>query len=282
MSYHKKYLKYKQKYLQLKKKLNDQKLIIQLGGLRIVKTIGNTGERDRMELQCFWISILDYLNHHGHPSLTLRELRTEAGLNTNTEHTMFDIDYLVGPKLDRQPIFFNAAMQVAEIYDLRIQIYTAHRDGQVEITTPRGLIGDGSNLVEIAQFGIGHFELIDEIYGGEFIPAILVKGKLTKDIDDPIKKNIYIEISENQGLLKILKDQSKVNSLIYDNELKIKEDLISSSDLSSDQKAIFITYYDEFLNKLVTEINLVEQKISKLEEEISSLTVIITEYEKKL
>ena len=280
--YKKKYLKYKQKYLELKKKSNNQKLIIQLGGHRKVKTIANTGSLEGMKLQCFWISVLDYLHRHGYPNLTLRQLRTEGGLGKYTENTMFDIDYLIGPELDRRPIFFNAAERIAEIYNLRIQIYTANRNGEVEITTQRGVIGSGTNLVEIAQFGNAHFELIDDIDGTEFIPAVLIQGDLKKDIDDHAIKYLYIELSENQGLLKILKDQSKVNSLIYDNELKIKEDLISSSDLSSDQKAIFITYYDEFLNKLVTEINLVEQKISKLEEEISSLTVIITEYEKNL
>ena len=285
MTDYKKYLKYKQKYLELKKKLNEQQLglvgsyVSQIGGTRIVKTIDNTGEREGMELQCFWISILDYLNHHGHPDLTLRELRTQADLNQDTEHTMFDIDYLVGPELDRQAIFFNAAIQVAEIYDLRIQIYTARRNGEVEITTPRGLIGTGTNLVEIAQFGIGHFELIDETNGTDFIPAVLVKGKLKKDIDDPAMKYVYMELSEHHGLLKILKDTLKVNSTVYNKELETKKDLTQSQFLTSDQKAIFITQYDKNLDELVTEINLIENKISRLEEEISSLTLIISNFE---
>jgi hypothetical protein len=43
-----------------------------------------------MYLQCFWISILDYLHRNGHPYLTLRELRRNDGLGENTEHDMDD------------------------------------------------------------------------------------------------------------------------------------------------------------------------------------------------
>lgn len=65
MSYKEKYLKYKNKYLQLKN---------QFGGFlkdgSTAKTIGNTGEMQGMRNQCFWISILQFLNRNGH-SLTL-------------------------------------------------------------------------------------------------------------------------------------------------------------------------------------------------------------------
>lgn len=158
--YKNKYIKYKKKYIELKKKI---KLNNQSGGMLKGKTISNTGSLENMTNQCFWISILYYLNLHGHPNLTLRELRRQAGLRLDTENKPFDIDYLVGPELDRRPIFFNAAVQIAEIYDLRIQIFTANRNGEVEITTSRAVIGNGRNLVEIAQFGNEHFELIDEV-----------------------------------------------------------------------------------------------------------------------
>jgi len=293
-----KYLKYKQKYLELKKsndqvysQENDQQNdlqndlqndVEQYGGQRRVKTIGNTGSRDGMSMQCFWISILDYLRRNGHPDLTLRELRTNAGLGADTEHMMFDIDYLVGPPLDRQAIFFNAATRIAEIYNLRIQVYAANRVGEFALTdSPRGLIGNGAKLVELAQFGVAHFELIDEVHGSEFIPAVVVKGTLTKTTDiDPTMKDRYLLLSEHQGMLKILRDQSKVNSVVYERELKTKEELKTSPELSSDQKAIFLKQHDQFLDKLVQEINAIDTRIQRLGEEISSLMVIISEFEK--
>ena len=293
-----KYLKYKQKYLELKKsndqvysQENDQQNdlqndlqndVEQYGGQRRVKTIGNTGSRDGMSMQCFWISILDYLRRNGHPELTLRELRTNAGLYADTEHMMFDIDYLVGPPLDRQAIFFNAATRIAEIYNLRIQVYAANRVGEFALTdSPRGLIGNGAKLVELAQFGVAHFELIDEVHGSEFIPAVVVKGTLTKTTDiDPTMKDRYLLLSEHQGMLKILRDQSKVNSVVYERELKTKEELKTSPELSSDQKAIFLKQHDQFLDKLVQEINAIDTRIQRLGEEISSLMVIISEFEK--
>ena len=243
---------------------------------RKVKTISNTGSREDMTNQCFWISILDYLRRNGHPYLTLRELRENAGLGADTEHEMFNMD-------DGQMIFYNAATLIAEIYNLSIQIYSANRYGEFAITdSPRGLIGSGYNLVELAQFGIGHFELIDNIYGSEFIPAVLVKRKLKKITDiDPRVRDRYLILSEYQGMLKILRDQSKVNSVVYKKELKTKKKLQSSKELTPDQKEIFLTQHNEFLDELVKEIIATEEKITKLEEEISSLTVIISEFESR-
>jgi len=74
---------------------------------------------------------------------------------------MFDIDHLVGLNKD-VPIFYNAAVQLARHYDLRIQVYAANRVGKITFKGgPKGLIGEGNHLVEIAQFGETHFELID-------------------------------------------------------------------------------------------------------------------------
>jgi hypothetical protein len=271
--YRKKYLKYKKKYLE--SKINNK----QTGGGQTVKTIPNNGALEGMSVQCFWISILDYLKRNGHPSLTLRELRNQGGLGTDTEQTMFDIDYLVGPELDRQPIFFNAAIRIAELYNLRIQIYTASRSSgdNIGITTPRASIGDGTNLVEIAQFGIGHFELIDA-NGSNFIPAVFIKGELTKNID-PVMKDIYYQLSENEGMLQILNSELTVNNYNYDKELKAKEDIKKSVYFTPSQKDIFITEQEQSLDKLVNNINVIEKKIKQLEEEISSFKLIISEFE---
>ena len=104
MSYKEKYLKYKNKYLKLKN---------QFGGFleegSTAKTIRNTGQMEGMRNQCFWISILNFLNRNGH-SLTLRELRNSVGLNRDTESTMFD-------SFNNE--FNNAAIRAVEIYNLR-------------------------------------------------------------------------------------------------------------------------------------------------------------------
>jgi len=126
-----------------------------------VNTIKNNGTKEGMTDQCFWISLLDYLHKQGFPELTLKRMRSQAGLNANTEHRMFDSDYLGGLNGD-EPIFYNAATILAEIYKLRIQVYSANRVGEHTIKgDARGLIGDGHKLVEIVQFGDSHFELID-------------------------------------------------------------------------------------------------------------------------
>lgn len=273
-----KYLKYKNKYLKLKKLNNQLNNVEQLGGeKRKVKTISNTGSREGMSMQCFWISILDYLRRHGHPKLTLRQLRHEAGLGANTEHMMFDIDYSV----NKQAVFYIAATRIAELYNLRIQIYTATRMGEFVLTdSPRGIIGDGDHQVDLAQFGIGHFELIDVVNGSDFIPAVVVKGNLTKVTEiDSTMKDSYLHLSEEQSMLKILRDHLKVNEVIYETELKMKDELKTSADLSIDQKAIFLTQHDKFLNELVEEINAINAKIDRLQENIVSLMVIINEFE---
>lgn len=91
-----------------------------------------------------------------------------------------------------------------------------------------------------------------------------------------------MDLSENQMMLKYLKDHFKVSSKVYGEELKIKEDLMKSLDLTPDQKSIFLTEQDQYINNLVLEINNTSNKIKQLEEEISSLTLIISEFENNL
>ena len=279
LKYKHKYLKYKHKYLELKKLNYQLNNVEQLGGhgQDRVKTISNTGSLDNMSMQCFWISILDYLHRNGYPDLTLRELRDHAGLSANTEHVMFDIDYSV----NEQAIFYNAATQIAGIYNLRIQIYTATRKGEFALTdSPRGLIGEGDYLVELAQFGIGHFELIDVDNGSDFIPAVVVKGQLQKATNiNPAIKDSYLHLSESQSMLKILRDQSKANEVVYKKQLQMKDELKASIVFTGDQKAIFLTIQDKLLNDLVENINAINTQIDRLEENIVSLMVIINEFE---
>jgi hypothetical protein len=264
MSYYKKYLKYKNKYLELK---------TQLGGRRI-RTISNSGALEGMTNQCFWISTLQYLQINGHPALTLRQLRNNIGLGVNTEHTMFDVDHR---DIDGNVIFFNAAVRLAEIYNLNIQVLTVDHMGNV--LGPRAHIGNGVNFVEVAQFGLAHFELINGEIGGAFVPAVIVKGKLTKEIK-PQMKSTYLQLSEQQGLLKILKEQLKEDHRQYDESLKEKTTIQSSTVYTGEEKGAFLTNIDEFTNRLVSDIGTKEKKIEQLEQEISSLILIISEFEK--
>jgi hypothetical protein len=284
-----KYLKYKHKYLELKKLNYQLNGVKQLGGggdgdkkrigreyeKRKVKTIGNDGSREGMSLQCFWISILDYLRRNGHPQLTLRQLRRDAGLGSNTEHKMFTMD-------NGEMRFYNAATIIAEIYNLSIHIYTADRLGDFVLTdSPIGVIGDGNHLVELAQFGAAHFELIDAVNGDNYIPAVLVKGKLlmkAKDIDPKII-NSYLELSECQNMLKIYTEEFNTNDIFHKKELLTKRELETSKDISARDKAIFLKQHDDKINKYVIQNKALSKKIQRLKEEISSLMVIISEFE---
>ena len=124
----------------------------QLGGAsEKVKTIANNGSIDKMTNQCFWISILNYLNLTSNVSMI--ELRKNANLDKTTEHMMFDIDYVKNGKV----IFYNAAINITEIYDLKINVFGIDHYGF--ILGQRAQLGNGNNIVNIAQFGLHHFEL---------------------------------------------------------------------------------------------------------------------------
>jgi hypothetical protein len=64
-----------------------------------VKMKRNDGSKEGMINQCFWISILDYLQKNGNPGLRLRELRTYAGLDSSTETIPFVRQILFYPRL---------------------------------------------------------------------------------------------------------------------------------------------------------------------------------------
>jgi len=277
MDYKDKYSKYKNKYLELKRNVK------QLGGARQnntkVRTIGNGGSLEGMTYQCFWISVLEYLRRHGYPRLTLKELRTQAGLGQDTENMMFDTDYNARDENGFAiPVFLNAAERIAQIYNLRIQIYTVNAKGV--ITGARGLIGNGRNLVEIAQFGLLHFELIDN-NGSDFVPAVVIKGEIKKDIPSDIK-NIYIQLSENQGFLGILNEQVKHNvSAWKDQYLQVQRNINLSNEFTPEQKTEFLKQSENFAKTLSSEITAEKQKINELKEENSTLALLISEYESK-
>jgi hypothetical protein len=170
-----KYLKYKKKYLELKKKLGGAKKKKNSRGKkedsrgkiqtlreeiqtprRLIQTKGNTGrvpkKEGEMYHQCFWMSILDYLNEHRYPRLTLMDLRKEAGLDKSTQTKMFDTAV---------PTFMEAAEKICKKYDLQIGIVEVYPDNyQILDHEFMQVIGNGTNKFRIAHFPSKHFELI--------------------------------------------------------------------------------------------------------------------------
>jgi hypothetical protein len=284
--YKHKYLKYKKKYLMLveeQKKLNNtNNYKIFLGGGSIVigskvKTIPNSGSLESMTNQCFWISILNYLqsNGNGNKNLTLRELRTNAGLDSQTEHMMFDTNYLINKGNENIPIFFNAANRIAKFYDIQIEVYSVNREG--EVLNQRDEIGNSTNIVPIAQFGLQHFELIDK-KGKTFIPAVPINGKLTTTTDiDPKYKNLYIQLNENLGMIDILNDDLKQFREKYNNSITNKDHILKSYDIPRGEKNNIVFHINKELDETVTAINNLEKKITDYQNENLSIIHIINE-----
>ena len=273
MSYEEKYLKYKNKYLKLK---------IQIGGWLetglIVKTIQNSGDQEGMSLQCFWISILQYLNRNGYPTLTLKDLRTSAGLTSDTEHEMFDTE---------NNDFSSAADTIARIFNLQIYVYRVQDDGTIierGRQYPHDNYDDNQRLiVNIASFGLRHFELIDLENGNYFIPAVMYKNNLTK-ID---------KISDNTGnkdiqaaYLNLVDLTDELNKLKKSKDtyiLKIKQlennigTMLENTTKDKEYKLVYIEALTNQIKLWTQKIPL--SKIKKIEDELSSVQLAIKLHE---
>jgi hypothetical protein len=202
-----------------------------------------------MSNQCFWISILDYLNRNGQPQLTLKELRTQAGLDASTEHTMFDSNF---------ESFRDAANRIVARYNLTITILPINGNGDVLYNGNLGdRFGNGANRIEIGQYGIAHFQLIvGNIAEGEknnFQPFVLVKTRLVelKSLSEE-KQMIYKKYNENLSFLKIIKfqlDEDKAQySKLTDEKFTIKdskdlEHLYNKNDTDVDTVRRLLEFY---------------------------------------
>ena len=281
MSYEEKYLKYKNKYIKLKNQIGGW---LETGS--IVRTIQNSGEQEGMRLQCFWISILQYLNSNGYPRLTLRELRTNAGLRSDTEQKMFDT---------ANENFSVAANNVASFYNLKIYVYRVSRNGEILERGDRFPIyynADGTEnivnnpnekIVNIAMFGLIHFELIDLNNGNEFIPAVMYKDNLTKVIKIP-------DNTENEGIqaayLNLVDLTDELNKLEKSKDtyiLKIKQlknnivTMLENTTKDQEYKLTYIRIINDQIKSWTQEIPL--SKIKKIEDELSSVQLAIKLHE---
>ena len=269
MSYKEKYLKYKNKYLQLKN---------QVGGFleegTTVKTIRNTGQMEGMHNQCFWISILNFLNRNGH-SLTLRELRDSVGLDERTQYIMFD-------SFNNE--FNNAAIRAAEIYNLTITAYTVTSSGR--IIRGAASYGNGQNIVNIAMFGQRHFELIVED-GNTFVPAVIFKNELKKfdeieyNIDVNMKQK-YLELNDTINYLNFYKDELKDNNTKMEQHKKMYMIMQENTELYGDTKQTFLNMEKEYYKEMKKQNQLLTKHITHLEDNIASIKLIIKLYEENL
>jgi hypothetical protein len=274
MNYNNKYLKYKNKYNELQKK-NLNKLHFggsDSKGFVEVKTIFNSGSLEGMSNQCFWISILDYLKKTTHPNATLLEVRTIAGLDASTQHQMFSI----GGKAHKSELYYAAVNKVAAHYGLTIHIFTASHTGLVNFSKPRAIFGSGSHYVPIAQFGLGHFQLIDS-NGSKFIPAVEIDGVI-QTISPSIsseKKDAYLLKSEeelNIELNTIEKKKIEAEGRVIFNDIsKIHND----PNIAEDQKREMATKLYKKIEEKTSKIALLEKNINASKQNILSYNLII-------
>ena len=267
MSYKEKYLKYKNKYLKLKNQFGGY-----LGEGSIVKTIINTGQMDGMRNQCFWISILQFLNRRNRYSkLTLTQLRNSVGLDYSTRYTMFDS---FNKKFD------DAAISAVQIYNLTIIVYTVTSSGK--IIRVAASYGNGNNIVNIAMFGQQHFQLIDED-GDIFVPAVDYKNELTKlkEIDVNMQKK-YLELNDTINYLNFYNDELKDINTKMKEHLNLYKIMQEHTKLYEDNETnqIFLKNEQEYYEEMEKQKDLLTRQIKQLEDEIASIKKVIEIYEK--
>ena len=130
----------------------------------MVNTQSNNGNIDGLTLQCFWISILDYLHAlcNENKNITIIELKEYGGLNNSTHNKMFDGHSIS----DNDTIYIkneynDGARKIADVFNLTINVYTVNQ--QKIIITKCSTYGNGENIVNIAYFDL-HFELITKYF----------------------------------------------------------------------------------------------------------------------
>lgn len=281
MDYHRKYLKYKAKYLNL------------LGGMRkkfgIKKNNGSDGS-ERYSNQCMWLSILDYLNGVMGHNMNLDEIRAIGSRNNtriNDVRQQYDTDY-----------HFQSLLNVIETFDLQIHFYVVTRDKNDNLTIsnrPNMVVGEvsSSNVVSIVSYG-SHFELITSIgdrqlYGGkikvsdEFVPnRELALGKKINELNQAqlarIDELLEISVNFNRVVLD-LKQDLELNQLRLDeleNSFIMDGKNINSSDeetqiamISSFQEHKM--YLEKIIGEIKTELDEMKRDMETAEKELDKL-----------
>ena len=191
MNYQQKYLKYKQKYLNLQKLLKMKTLI----GGNPFRTIGNRGSVTEngvnMSNQCMWISIRDYINNFTNRGpITVSEIKRIAGLDLkSTANSDFNFENeKLRAGLERVCRHFNIQLNIYNVErsgQLRRAWYINYYSGRDKFPHPIRFNEDGGNIVSIAAYG-AHFELIVNGYGilgpGDFQYDPIRRSEVMADI----------------------------------------------------------------------------------------------------
>lgn len=213
MDYHRKYLKYKAKYLNL------------LGGMGkkfgVKKNNGSDGS-GRYSNQCMWLSILDYLNGVLGNNMNLDEIRAIGSRNNtgiNDVRQQYDTDY-----------HFQSLLNVIETFNLQIHFYVVTRDKNGNLTIsndPNMVVGEvsSSNVVSIVSYG-SHFELITSIgdrqlYGGK----IKVSDKFVPNRELTLGKKINNVNKLNQSQLARIDELLEISVIFNRVVLDLKQNL---------------------------------------------------------
>merc|ERR1711991_190315 len=231
ISYFKKYLKYKKKYLDLIELIGGAMNLNMDGINRPLRVIMNTGAMNEHGInyrnRCMFISILDYLRRNGYPDLTLSILRHQAGVGMHYYRQEWD---------QGRNIHVRALEILCEIYNLDISIWNIGANGLLDQTminapgegypaqlNPRYRVGfGGANIVNIASYG-RHFQLI--VGGGIFEDDVNVQDGIIYQPHVPnSSKNGYVLLSSlednQQSLMKMINEMETLvllkNLLIED------------------------------------------------------------------
>jgi hypothetical protein len=259
MNNNQKYIYYKNKYLILKKKINQVGGEIYPIGAE-VKTISNSGMLENMSNQCFFISILHYLINNGH-RLTLKQLRTEAGLGSDTEHVM--VDNIENPEI------MENINQIINMYNLRIYVYDVTQGviiNYLDDLSPDPPHATPPNEVHIANFSQGHFELIDRAHGHRFEPKLEVNGEYKKQSEFQLPE--YLTAAYNQANPEIAKLLGKIKDNQKERIAKIKliPSNISGVDRNARTKALELKL-EEMNRPLKEKIVKIRKALKELENE---------------
>jgi hypothetical protein len=235
MDYKVKYLKYKEKYLFMKKLKGGSS-----NQATKIRTQFNSGHREGMSNQCFFISIHDHLLKNG-VRITLRELREQGGLDASTEHTMLD---------STEERFRKAVERICDIHGLYIGVLPIDNSGNIRYGGDYlDVLGQGNDIIRIAQFGLYHFQRIKEddepdepgSQGSPRSPgspgspsdllAFIDNEFINFNLLSPEAQDAYLRLTELNNELFLLKKANNISQNEWGEILKKKYELMSSKNM---------------------------------------------------
>lgn len=258
--YYLKYLKYKQKYEDLKiKKQSDINNLSKIIGGGKFESKWNNGRREHYTNSCMWISIHDYLTEIMNYDITLQQLRSLGKADKEEDRNeMFDSINL---------IYVNGLERICQVFGININIYTKDESDKLILTDIYPLTrieGSDSNRPTIHIFSRGlHFQLItfsEQLNINLRISSQSDRSDKSKD-DKQDKQDLvynketklYINIKELRATLEEATD--KVNKLV------------SSKSKNTDLECARKRSLEDLINKTNIELALAESIITNNNEE---------------